>query len=570
VLKNKYTFILTIALSLIVLGGGVLRTQAQADQGERIISFSSNLETRTDAGMKVTETIVYDFGKLERHGIFRIIRDQNANGKKMSIKGIDVTDEKGQSYNYVTTDNADDVTVKIGNPDATITGVHTYIIVYDVSNVATYFDDKDEFTWNVMGDKWNIPILKASATVQLPENVATKNVTLSCYKGKYGSTEQCTDKKIENGSIYFSDSNFAPSEDLTISIGLPKGIIVSGKEPFDYSFLAWILPIVVGAWFIFRFMQKKKELGANQTIIVEYEQPQGMTPTLVGSVVDGRVNNLDITAGLISVAEKGFVKIKRIEKKWLLGNADFELTLLRPITELSDLTEQKILEYFFTKKTLNDTVVLSELGKTDFPLLIAGLKDKVYSEIVEKGFFSKNPKTRKQAFGFIGYLFVFAGIFPGIALGIHAVLALASSGILLILYPYIVVARTKKGVEARRHILGFKQFLSVTDKERFDFHNAPEKMTEKNPEQFMKFLPFAIALGVEEKWAKQFEGIYLTPPAWYSGASAGQFTAGAFVHDMSSFTAYSNSISSPHSSGGASGGGGFSGGGGGGGGGGSW
>ncbi len=127
---------------------------------------------------------------------------------------------------------------------------------------------------------------------------------------------------------------------------------------------------------------------------------------------------------------------------------------------------------------------------------------------------------------------------------------------------FFVSRRTASGFEAKNHLDGFKLFLSVTDKERFDFHNAPEK----SPELFMQYLPYAIALGVEEKWAKVFKGITIPQPDWYSGGSVNAFSATALTSELTSFsTSFSASSGVSGSSGGGS-----SGGGGGGGGGGSW
>ena len=142
----------------------------------------------------------------------------------------------------------------------------------------------------------------------------------------------------------------------------------------------------------------------------------------------------------------------------------------------------------------------------------------------------------------------------------------------LIVLPTVVMViillqarRTRKGYEVKNHLEGFKRFLSVTDKERFDFHNAPEK----SPELFMEYLPYAIALGVEEKWAKVFEGITIPKPDWYDGGDMANFSALSFTRDIGVFsgTLAANSASSGTS---GSSGGGFSGGGGGRGGGGSW
>ena len=129
-------------------------------------------------------------------------------------------------------------------------------------------------------------------------------------------------------------------------------------------------------------------------------------------------------------------------------------------------------------------------------------------------------------------------------------------------------ARTKKGVLVQEHILGLKQYLTVAEKDRMAFHNAPEK----NPQLFERLLPYAIALGVEKQWAEQFADMHMSSPSWYRGAGT-DITPALLVTNISAFgdTAKSTFTSQPASSSSSGfGGGGFSGGGFGGGGGGSW
>ncbi|MEZ4199999.1 MAG: DUF2207 domain-containing protein [Candidatus Paceibacterota bacterium] len=124
--------------------------------------------------------------------------------------------------------------------------------------------------------------------------------------------------------------------------------------------------------------------------------------------------------------------------------------------------------------------------------------------------------------------------------------------------------RTRKGHEAAMHLKGFRGFLSVTEKERLTFHNAPQK----NAEQFMEYLPYAVAFGVEKEWADVFKDIQIASPDWYEGNTT-TFSAVALSRDIGAFSSsFTASTSSPSGSG--SSGGGFSGGGAGGGGGGSW
>ncbi len=87
-----------------------------------------------------------------------------------------------------------------------------------------------------------------------------------------------------------------------------------------------------------------------------------------------------------------------------------------------------------------------------------------------------------------------------------------------------------------------------------------------SPEMFERYLPYAMAFGVEDKWAKAFEGIYRDPPGWYTGGT-GQFRATDFSSRMGSMSqaagsAMSSSPSSSGSGGGGSSGGGSAGGGG--------
>ncbi len=126
---------------------------------------------------------------------------------------------------------------------------------------------------------------------------------------------------------------------------------------------------------------------------------------------------------------------------------------------------------------------------------------------------------------------------------------------------------TPEGALMKEYIEGLKLYLQIAEKDRIRFNNAPEK----SPELFEKLLPYAIVLNVEKAWAKEFEGIYDTPPSWYNDHTMRGFTLGALTTNLGDFTkTASSSLSSAPGSSSGSGGGGFSGGGGGGGGGGSW
>ncbi|MDR2856315.1 MAG: DUF2207 domain-containing protein, partial [Novosphingobium sp.] len=132
-----------------------------------------------------------------------------------------------------------------------------------------------------------------------------------------------------------------------------------------------------------------------------------------------------------------------------------------------------------------------------------------------------------------------------------------------------VEAPTRQGREVLDRIAGFRQYLSIAEEDRLARLNPPEK----TPELFERYLPYAIALHVENAWADRFTGVLAaaqqagTAMAWYSGHNSPWTQTGAFVGSVGS--ALSSSVASASSSPSSSGGG-SSGGGGGGGGGGGW
>jgi uncharacterized membrane protein YgcG len=144
----------------------------------------------------------------------------------------------------------------------------------------------------------------------------------------------------------------------------------------------------------------------------------------------------------------------------------------------------------------------------------------------------------------------------------------------LILFPlaasafYWMKAHTLAGRKIVDQIEGFRQYLGVAEEARLEALNPPDK----TPELFERLLPYAVALDVENHWARRFAGVLAAAaasnvaPTWYSGSHSWSDPVG-FANNLGADL--SDTISSASKTPG-SGGGGFSGGGGGGGGGGGW
>ena len=144
--------------------------------------------------------------------------------------------------------------------------------------------------------------------------------------------------------------------------------------------------------------------------------------------------------------------------------------------------------------------------------------------------------------------------------------AAIATGAIIAGFGWVMSARTADGVRALHNVLGFEDFLGHVEADRME-------RLEKTPATFEKYLPYAMALGVEKRWVGAFQGIFTQPPAWFQGSPGSMFVPLAFVNSMDMMTVRAGQMmtSAPRSSSGGSGfgggggsGGGFGGGGGGG------
>lgn len=543
-------------------------------QPENVKDFNISININQDSSINVEEKINYNFGSQQRHGIYRNIPYRyKARGGNFNLRfsDINVVDENGSPYKYEVLNQGSDKNIKIGDANAYVTGVHTYVISYKIERALNYFESHDELYWNVTGNEWEVPIEKSQAKISLPESVDRSQLQMKCFTGVLGSTtEDCTKEVIDDRSVLFkANEELNYYEGLTVVFGWPKGIVV---EPDFNQKLLWILqdnwylglPIIV---FIFSFIYwriRGKDPKQRETIIAEYEPPDNLTPAEVGTVYDNKADTKDVTATLIDLAIRGYLKIKQTGT----GSKDYKFLKLKEPGDLNSY-EKDLMESVFgsSRETrLNDL-------KNTFYTDLSRIKKNIYDTVVIKKYYAKNPSRAKFGCLFVFSIMLFMASFPlgFVSLNFFLGVSLLVSAIIMFVFSMFMSKRTVKGVRTLEKILGFKEFLKVTEKERLKFHNPPEMV----PELFEKFLPYAMALGVETEWAKNFEDIYKQQPNWYESHTPGVFTPMLLANSLSSFSAGASSVmvSQPASTASGSGSGfsgGGSGGGFGGGGGGSW
>ncbi len=565
---------------------------AAADRGGYTIDrFDVELDVQSDSGLQVTERLEVLFSEA-RHGIYRTIpiryTDPRGFQYGMGFKLIGVTDENGRSYGTRVRREGAYVNIRIGSASSTVNGRVVYVIRYRVTDALRRFDEFDELYWNATGTEWPTGIRVATATVRLPGPVEESDLQTAGYTGRFGSNEKAvTIETLDAGTIRFAAARpLKAREGLTVSVGWPHGLVtfpgpVAKAARFLSYNLVLIAPFLALGWLLYKYRSRGRDPEGARSVVVRYEPPKNLRPGEIGTLVDEKVDFRDITATVIDLAVRGYLKIEVTEEEQLFGLITSNETVFHRLKSGNDGEllpyEKMVLDGIFQDG--EDSVKASDLANK-FYKSVSTITKELYRRLTEQGYFAGDPskvRTRYVAGGLGAGVAVFAlgalwaakggGIMPYSM--IMSILAGVATFILFIAFSWAMPRRTRKGVEARSWALGFEEFTGRVEAENLE--------ADRKRNAFETLLPYAMALGVAKAWAKQFEGIYATggTPGWYvsGGSPHVGFSTVAFQRSLeSSMTRAAQSMqSSPRSSGGSgSGGGGFSGGGGGGGGGGSW
>jgi uncharacterized membrane protein YgcG len=562
-----------------------------------ISSYSVDMTLGRDAENRSTlnakEVITAEFPSYDQnHGLERAFVTQY-DGHNLSLNVTGVMDGKGNTLNSHW--NGD--TLRIGDADTYVHGTQSYVITYTMRDVTKYYSDtnKDEFYWDIIGTDWQVPIQKADIRLTLDSTVFSRSSAPYCYVGVAGSTTTCEFIQESSGhqqvageasSLTYTASvtDIGDGSGVTAAVGFMSGTFASYKQSLpELLFTFWALvqfvaspiAIVVMIWFFVKFMQRverKKELG---TIIPEYLPPKEASVTASARV--GHYAGSTMTAQMLDLAVRHYVKIYEAKEKSAFSRAEYEIEVVQDISTLR-AEEQELLKDMFgglpsiggrmnLKKLQNNTAYYSRTLNNDSELdkLIRG----------GYGFRAQDEGIKKWSRSVARVLLVVGVIFLSPFWFIASLMAFVAS--------FMAWRLTDNGLALKRYLEGLKMYIGVAEEERIKMLQSPEGAekvhevaTGTDDAQLIKLyervLPYAVLFGQEKEWNKQLGHYYEaanTNPDWYSGHNA-VFNAAVFSSAMNSFSQANSYASSSSSSTGGSSGGGFSGGGGGGGGGGGW
>lgn len=473
----------------------------------------------------------------------------------------------------------------LGSAGGLAPGLWLVTLAYESGRQLRRFDGFDELYWNATGNGWDFAIARATATVALPEGADA--LRQAGYTGAAGSTE--TAVAIDAGDprrVRFAATRaLGPREGLTVAVGFTPGVVsipgpwarALGAFRDNPSSLLGLVLFVAALAALGRDWWRDGRDPARGVVVPLYAPPEGVGPVFARYLHLGRrLDERALPAALLGLAAAGAIRIERTGDEWRLttldraaldglppdlrhaGNALFAQQEVDTGTEagrerlarVREVLAEQVPQQFNAdwyrpnrKAVLRGFGIglpaLALLGGYDLAavqgavaewilrcfLLVGGALLLAFVAMVAGEVVGGRLRVLRVvlallsallALGLFGMAWVTAGPVPLVA----AVAMGAALGVSRVLMP----AWTPAGRRKMEALAGFRDYLGVAEADRLNLENPPERV----PALFERFLPYAYALGVEQRWAEQFDDVF---------ARIGPQAAAASTHGLAGFDA---------------------------------
>jgi uncharacterized membrane protein YgcG len=624
--------LLLLAANTVVADERILAYESDIEvHVDATMTVTETIRVRAE-GNQIKRGIYRDFPTL--------YKDRLGNRYRVGFEIMAVTRD-GEIEPYHMESRSNGVRIYMGDKNVFLRrGEYTYAITYRTNRQLGFFADHDELYWNVTGNDWAFPIDNASARVHLPTSIPLASIRLEAYTGRFGAKGTDYGAKVDiDGNAYFEVTRpLARQEGLTIVVMWPKGHIAEPALADELSYLfndnRHLAVIAAGialllAYYLLVWVKVGKDPEAG-VIMPQYTAPKEFSPASMRFVRRMGYDHKTFAAAIVNLAAKGFLTIEEDDSTYSLEKtgknsvqmAPGEQALVSKLFGGRDAIElvsanhgsiRRALEahknslkrnyekiYFLSNSAYLLPGVLISIGaliagalalpsgSEGFAAVFLTVWLSVWTIAVVGLVIAAVRSWRNVSAGGVGKaltatLFAIPFVFfEGMGLWMFAEATAISIGVALVLlvlvnmlFYHLLKAPTRVGRKLLDKIEGFRHYLQVAEGQQLKARLLPRKTLDL----FEIYLPYALALDVEQHWTEQFAQVFADirkeqgrryHPSWYRsshGYSRMSDMTASLGNSLGS--AISSSSRAPGSSSGG-GGGGSSGGGGGGGGGGGW
>ncbi len=571
------------------------------DYGDfRIANYRVEMNLLPDRSAEVREVIECEFSssKYDLHGIIRDF-PLDSGEKYLHIKAE--CDDPDFSP-YTKSDSSAYLSLYLRGRGRVTGERRTYTITYTVLFPKTR--EVGYLPIDLLGSGWQATVGTFSSSVTFPEGLETYEI----YSGSFGLQQNAFGAVAtrEGNTIFVTAEHLNANTAVTLDLKFGSGVL-GGR--FDLSLL---LSIVFGVaavlcCLLVKFLFCRQPL---MTRTVNLTAPEEMDPLLMGKLIDNVVDSEDLGALVFYLADKGYLTIDLSEDeddpvlhvtgKSVSGEPTHVRMIFDGLFERRETVRMEDLEDKFYK-TAQSAIAAADLkagntysdkskkfmvlmgaiavlllgGFAFFYNFVLSFRFRYYAAaIAALAAFAisavGNAKATQRKFKWSKFARIMTSL-GAVLLSLLACFvtqflspALSSASLVAIVvfssFSGVVagnsLTRTEEYSARLGHILGFKEFITVTEKDKIQI------MLSENPDLYYHVLPYAQVLGVTDEWTDKFKGLSLAPPSYCYGASFDLFDAIVFTHMFHHLSSGMGQtfVSRPSSSGGGSHGGGFGGG----------
>jgi hypothetical protein len=422
--------------------------------------------------------------------------------------------------------------------------IRTFVLEYDVAGALRVYaappqgPPYQQISWTAVDTEVTdlAPVRRASLTIVLPEAVDPANTEV--FPGDDDPALHTTDGRTWR----WDHGNFDRGESWTVGLRFPPIVDAvapawqqasderervaeereAGRAVWRVIFLgvAALLAIggglaIFGTWY---FKGRDPDPGPMPEYVAS--PPDDLPAGMVGALLDEDVDEHDVIAAISDLGRRGVLTVEETTSKMPAifgGSNDFRLTLRNPAAPVSPFETRMLQALFGRRLESGETVKLSEV-REKFALALPGIRDAMYEELVTRGYFNRAPDRTRSTWKRTGGTIVFFALFAGCFLMSLAadftewielpIVIMVGIGLLLMAVARAMPQKTHKGAEAASKWQAFRRYIENIEK----YENLAEAQA-----IFERFLPFAIAFGLEKAWVRKFAAVQAPAPSWYGG-----------------------------------------------------
>jgi len=518
---------LVSVLAIVLLAPSSMLAQEEKSFHWERYDYDIDILPNGDMLFAVTMTFSFDQGSFSQ-GYYAFSMD-----RVVDVRDVELL-EGSQPYRLVSGESVGGYQVEKGKLFSVVwwfppsqNQARTFLLRFRVIGGLRIYDGGDQFYWNFYAGDRAGAISQGRIRVRLPAEVDPESLRLAVQPAS--AIVSRPDARTVEASV----ADLPPNEAVVLRVQFPHGLVQAEPPPWQLAedrrlqfeeswkpvlellllgFSALLLFGGVGAAVALWYTRgRDKPVG----LVAEYlsEPPSELAPGLAGALLDEKVDVRDILATIVDLGRRGVLEIHEVEEKGPFGLGQRKDFIYRKLDAQVPLRpfEEAILQALLGGSR---EVRLSAL-KERFYEAIPRLAGKMYEELTALGFFAGNPqKTRNRwrAVGVAGFVLSFvllvvaAQLAEYAATGFCVPIALGATALAFTGVAGFMPRKTEKGAEEAAKWKAFRTYLADIDR----FENLIEKK-----EIFERYLPYAIAFGLERGYITQFAQVQAPAPRWY-------------------------------------------------------